>query len=95
MVIVKDNPHFKKQDLVNFLEKNKIQTRSYFTGNCLYHPAYSEYAKKYPNLLERFPNAHIATKDTFFMGTYIGVTDEKIKYIRDVVNNFFEMKGTK
>jgi len=92
MIIVKDNHHFKKQDLVNFLEENKIQTRSYFTGNCLYHPAYSEYSKKYPNLLERFPNAHIATRDTFFMGTYIGVTDEKLEYIKDVVDNFFEGK---
>ena len=90
MMTVKDNNKFKKQELVEYLEEHKIQTRSYFTGNCLYHPAYKEYASKYENLIERFPNAHIATVDTFFMGTFIGITDQKLDYIEKVVDNFFE-----
>jgi CDP-6-deoxy-D-xylo-4-hexulose-3-dehydrase len=90
MLTVKKNEDFTKQDLVNHLEKNRIQTRSYFTGNCLYHPAYSELASEYKNLRERFPNAHTATVDTFFMGTYIGITEEKLNYTANVVDDFFE-----
>ena len=92
MLTVKENSQFTKQDLVDHLEKGKIQTRSYFTGNCLYHPAYKEYANKYDNLKERFPNAHTATVDTFFVGTFAGITEEKMEYISRVVDNFFEGK---
>ena len=94
---VKDNDIFVKQDLVSYFEKNKIQTRSYFTGNCLYHPAYREYAEKYGedygDLVTRFPNADIITKNTFFLGTYIGLTTEKLDYIGEVLDNFFVEQG--
>ena len=43
-----------------------------------------KYSSKYENLLKRFPNAHIATVVTFFMGTFIGITDEKLDYIEKV-----------
>ena len=90
LLTVKENDKFSKEELVRHLEDNKIQTRSYFTGNCLYHPAYSEYAARYENLKSEFPNAHKATVDTFFLGTFIGITEEKIKYIEEVVNEFFK-----
>jgi CDP-6-deoxy-D-xylo-4-hexulose-3-dehydrase len=89
LLTVKDNDKFKKEDLVRFLEDHKIQTRSYFTGNCLYHPAYSEYASKYEDLKLEFPNAHKATVDTFFLGTFIGITEEKMNHIEEVVDEFF------
>ena len=89
LLTVKDNDKFKKEDLVRFLEDHKIQTRSYFTGNCLYHTAYSEYASKYEDLKSEFPNAHKATVDTFFLGTFIGITEEKMNHIEEVADEFF------
>ena len=84
---------------MSHFEENKIQTRSYFTGNCLYHPAYREFAEKYGkdygDLVTRFPNADIVTKNTFFLGTYIGLTEEKLDYINDVLDEFFEQRGVK
>ena len=90
LLTVKENDKFSKEQLVRHLEDHKIQTRSYFTGNCLYHPAYSEYAAKYDDLMAEFPNAHKATIDTFFLGTFIGITDEKLKYIEETVDEFFK-----
>jgi len=90
MLSVKENDKFSKKDLVDHFESNKIQTRSYFTGNVLYHPAYHHLVKSGENLIERFPNAHIVTKNNFFLGTFIGLTDEKLSYIEETLNNFFE-----
>ena len=87
---MKENVPFNKQDLVWHLEGDKIQTRSFFSGNILYHPGYSDYAKQYDNLQERFPVAHQITRDTFFLGTYAGITDEKIAYIKQSVDKFME-----
>ena len=89
LVTVKENAPFKKQDLVNFLEDSKIQTRSYFTGNALLHPAYSKFAQKYDNPLEDFPVATRSTRDTFFMGVYPGITEEQMNYIGDRIDEFF------
>jgi len=89
LITLKENAPFKKQELVSFLEECKIQTRSYFTGNALLHPAYSEFAKKYENPLEAFPVATKSTKDTFFMGVYPGITEEQMNYIGGCIDEFF------
>ena len=90
LLTVKDGAPFTREDFVRHLEENKVQTRSYFAGNCLYHPAYSEYAKKYDDLKAAFPNAYKATVGSFFLGTFIGITEDKLKYIEGVVDEFFE-----
>ena len=91
LLLVKDNDSFTKQDFVDYMEYNKIQTRSYFTGNVLYHPAYAHLRPEGVDLEERYPNAHIATASSVFLGTYIGYTDEKIEYIKKVVDTFMEV----
>lgn len=90
LVTVKDGAPFTKQQLVNHLEASKIQTRSYFTGNVLAHPAYMHmHDFNHVGLANTYPVATKVTKDTFFMGTYIGLTDEKMNYIKEKVDEFF------
>jgi len=90
MVIVKDDAPFTKSDLVTFLESKKIQTRSYFTGNVLYHPAYQRFGAQYENIQERFPNADLATRGAIFLGTFAGLTSDKIQYIEKCVEEFMK-----
>jgi CDP-6-deoxy-D-xylo-4-hexulose-3-dehydrase len=90
LLVTKPDAPFEKQQFVRHMEKAKIQTRSYFTGNALYHPAYQEMAKQYEDLDAVFPNAHTVTMGSVFLGTYIGLTDEKISYIKKTVDKFFE-----
>lgn len=92
LLTLKENDRFTKQDIINFLEKNKIQTRSYFTGNALAHPAYSEISNEYEDIRKEFPVATYVTNNTFFLGTFIGINEEKLNYIEKVVNKFFEDK---
>jgi len=90
LLTVKENDKFTKYELVSHLERAKIQTRSYFSGNILYHPGYQGLAQKYNNLKERFPIAHEVTKNSFFLGTYAGITEEKLDYIEETVKEFFK-----
>jgi CDP-4-dehydro-6-deoxyglucose reductase, E1 len=90
LLTMKDGAPFQKQDLIWHLEGDKIQTRSFFSGNILYHPGYAEYAGQYENLQERFPIAHQVTKSSFFLGTYAGIDDEKIAYIKQSVDQFMK-----
>ena len=89
LITVKDGAPFRKEELVNHLEANKIQTRSYFSGNILYHAGYKHLMNLSPvGLKMTFPNAHKVTMDTFFLGTFIGLTDEKLQYVKKVVDEY-------
>ena len=92
LLTVKDGVPFLKNDLVDHLENAKIQTRSYFTGNALFHPAYSELEMfaHYDDPINMFPIATKTTQDTFFLGVFPGITDEQIQYIGEKVDSFFE-----
>ena len=90
LVTLKDGLHFSKAEFVDAMEEAKIQTRSYFTGNALFHPAYEELAKEYTDPRNQFPIATKTTLDTFFLGVYPGITDEQMDYIADTVHDFLK-----
>jgi len=86
---IKDNAPFKRFDIVNYLESNKIQTRPYFAGNIMLQPAYEGLIAA-ERVIKNFPNARKVTTDTFFLGTSPVITDEQIDYIENIVNIFFK-----
>ena len=90
MMTIRANAPFTRFDIVEHLEKAKIQTRSYFSGNILAHPGYIHMAKDYGDMDEVFPIAQLSTTNSFFLGTYAGITEEKLKYIEKVVSDFFK-----
>jgi len=90
LLTVKESAPFSRFELTSFLEDAKVQTRSYFSGNILYHPGYSFLANRYDDLKGSFPNAHRATESSFFLGTYAGITEEKLQYIQSKVLEFME-----
>ena len=90
LLTIREDAPFSRNDIVNHLEGAKIQTRSYFSGNILAHPGYIHMADDYGNMDETFANAQLVTTNSFFLGTYVGLTDEKIDYIKKIVDSFFE-----
>jgi CDP-6-deoxy-D-xylo-4-hexulose-3-dehydrase len=94
LLTVREDSPFTREEFVSYLESNKIQTRgSYFTGNCLFHPAYQNLASKYEDVKKEFPIATLSTTNSFFLGTFIGITKEKMNYIEKIVNQFFFERG--
>jgi len=72
-----------KHHLVKHLEDNKIQTRNYFAGNILMHPAYKRLDSH-----ENYPNASKVLDNVFFIGCSPVVTDQMIDYIDEVVDTY-------
>jgi CDP-6-deoxy-D-xylo-4-hexulose-3-dehydrase len=86
---IKDKSFFKRRDIVEFLELNKIQTRPYFAGNIMLQPAYAGLMDT-AEVISKYPNARKVTTDTFFLGTSPVITDIQLDYIEEKVNFFFK-----
>lgn len=78
MLIIKKDAPFKRLDIVNFLQENKIETRSLFAGNLLRHPAYVGVKNRVIGNLE---NSDYIMEGGFWIGVYPGNTKQILKYV--------------
>jgi len=91
-ITIKSNAPFVRADIVTFLEKNNIQTRNFFAGNLLDHPAYKNMDF---NIKYSLKNSSIITTNTFMLGVWPGITEEMYAYMFDVMNQFFNLYKVK
>lgn len=68
-----------KNKLVSFLESNKIQTRNYFAGNILLHPAY-----RHLDDISKYPNSNIVLDKVFFLGASPHYNEDVFEYIEKI-----------
>ncbi len=78
---VRENSGLMRKDVVNFLEKNKIMTRTLFSGNLIKHPAYLNVKKRVVSSLDVTDRVMY---NTFFVGVYPGISKEMIEYVGDI-----------
>ena len=88
-ITIKETAPFKRKDIVDWFESNKIQTRPYFAGNIMLQPAYKD-IMPFEDIIKTYPNARKVTTDTFFLGTSPVITDQQIDYIDIMLSNFIE-----
>lgn len=84
MVTVKTD-RFTRDELTRFLEFKKIQTRNFFAGNLLYHPAYSHLGDP-----EEYPNARKGAMRSFLLGINPNHRPEHLQYVKDTVKEFLD-----
>jgi CDP-6-deoxy-D-xylo-4-hexulose-3-dehydrase len=89
LMTVKKDAGYTRNELTKFLESKKIQTRNLFAGNLLRHPAFEQYKEGVDyrvvgslDVTDRIMN------DTFWIGVYPGMTDEKLQYMIDCIKEF-------
>jgi CDP-6-deoxy-D-xylo-4-hexulose-3-dehydrase len=80
--IVCSNPKI-KHGLQQHLETAGIQTRNYFAGNLLLHPAYRHLGKA-----TDYPNAYEVLKRVFFLGTAPTLTYDDLCYVGRTIHSF-------
>jgi CDP-6-deoxy-D-xylo-4-hexulose-3-dehydrase len=90
MLTVKENAGFTKNDIVEYLEKNRIATRMLFAGNITLQPSFERVNYRIHGNLEQTDRI---VKDTFWIGVYPGLTNKMIAYILKTFEDFIEMKG--
>lgn len=73
--------------LVQYIENRGIQTRMLFAGNLTRHPCFDELRKKGVGyrIVGNLEQTDRIMRDTFWIGVYPGMTDEKIDYMAKVV----------
>jgi CDP-6-deoxy-D-xylo-4-hexulose-3-dehydrase len=86
-LIVKDNAPFTRNQLTEYLEKNKIGTRNIFSGNLLRHPAYLNLKYKTAG---KIINADIVMNNAFWLGVYPGINESMLSYIKMVLEKFIK-----
>ena len=72
-------------ELLQFLEKNNIQTRVTFAGNVTRHPVYREY-------LQDFEVADTIMKNGFLLGAHHGMNTDDVDYVCDKIKEFYASK---
>lgn len=72
-----------KEMLVAHFEGHRIQTRNYFGGNILLHPAYRHLGD-----YRDFPNANETLSRVFFIGCTPLYNDKVLKYISEVIKKW-------
>jgi CDP-6-deoxy-D-xylo-4-hexulose-3-dehydrase len=85
ILTLQDNVSFSKNDIVNYLEENRIQTRMLFAGNLTRQPAFEGVNYRIHGDLT---NTDKILKDTFLVGVYPGLTDEMIDYMVEKIHSF-------
>jgi len=86
-ITVRDNYNFTRNELVQFLNNNKIHTRNLFAGNLLRQPAFKNIERRVVGDLK---NTDFIMNNTFFIGVYPGLGKEEIDYVLDKFNEFFQ-----
>lgn len=85
-LIVKDTAPFNRNELTEYLEKNKIGTRNVFAGNLLRHPAYLDLKRK--RIVGKIVNADVVMNQAFWMGVFPGIKKEQMKYVLQTLGKF-------
>lgn len=89
-ITVVDDAPFTREAIIKHLEDRKINTRLVFAGDIRRQPAYKDCAFDYKG---SFMNTEHIMKNSFFIGIYPGIDENRLKYILDTVDSFFEGVG--
>lgn len=85
-MIVQENAPFTRNQLTEYLERNKIGTRNIFSGNLLRHPAYLDLKYK---IAGKIVNADIVMNNAFWLGVFPGIQTLQMKYMLKTLTSFF------
>jgi CDP-4-dehydro-6-deoxyglucose reductase, E1 len=86
ILTVRDGAPFSKNDIVEHLESHKVATRMLFGGNLLRQPAYAEIPHR---VVGELRNADKIMNDTFWVGVYPGLDEQRITYMLEQFDGFF------
>ncbi|MBE3605365.1 lipopolysaccharide biosynthesis protein RfbH [Campylobacter sp. RM13119] len=93
MMTLKDGVNFTRNELVEYLEANKIQTRNLFAGNMTRHPMFDSMVIGGDYMV--IGDLKVTDKimnDSFWIGLYPGMGDDAIDYMIKKIREFIKTK---
>jgi CDP-4-dehydro-6-deoxyglucose reductase, E1 len=85
-LVLKESSGVKRTDLIHFLEQNKIGTRLLFAGNLTKQPYM---AGRNFRVSGELTNTDTVMNQTFWLGTFPGLSEEHLDHIADKLEEFF------
>jgi CDP-6-deoxy-D-xylo-4-hexulose-3-dehydrase len=82
---VQPDAGFTRNELTQFLEANRIETRNMFSGNLLRHPAFENIKCR---IVGDLNNTDLITNNTFFIGVYPGIGQPQLEKVADTLARF-------
>ncbi|MDQ3705915.1 MAG: lipopolysaccharide biosynthesis protein RfbH [Chloroflexota bacterium] len=86
VITVRPDAPFSRNEIVQHLESCKVATRLLFVGNIMRQPAYLNIEHR---VVGDLTNTDTIMTNTFWVGVYPGLNDEKVNYMLDVFRMFF------
>ncbi|ADV47279.1 lipopolysaccharide biosynthesis protein RfbH [Nitratifractor salsuginis] len=89
LIILREETPFTRNEIVGYLEKNRIQTRNLFAGNITRQPLFDvlDEGKDY-RIVGDLANTDRLMNDAFWLGVYPGMSEEMIDYMVSTIRDF-------
>ncbi|MBE6287640.1 MAG: lipopolysaccharide biosynthesis protein RfbH [Mediterranea massiliensis] len=90
LISVKEDAGFTRNELSEYLESKKIQTRNLFAGNLLKHPVFNEMRATGEGyrVVGELKGTDFVMTNTFWIGVYPGMTEEMLQHMVDTIKEF-------
>jgi CDP-6-deoxy-D-xylo-4-hexulose-3-dehydrase len=85
IVTLREGTPFTRDELTKHLNDNLIETRNLFAGNITKQPAFMN---KNFRVADHLNNTDYIMNNTFFLGTYPGLTLEMFSYTEEILDQF-------
>lgn len=94
LISVKPDAGFTRNELSEYLESKRIQTRNLFAGNLVKHPAFDEMRQSGEGyrIVGDLTGTDFVMTNTFWIGVYPGMTEEMLHYMIATIRNFVSTK---
>jgi len=86
---IRKGASFTRREIVDWLTKRRIEVKMIFAGNILKHPAYRDIRCR---VAQDLVNSDYIMRNSFFVGIYPGITEDKIGYMLDAFRTFIKKK---
>ncbi len=85
IITLKGGTSFTRDELTRYLNDNLIETRNLFAGNITKQPGYMHHNFR---IADHLNNTDYIMNNTFFLGTYPGLTKEMFNYSEEILDDF-------
>ena len=90
MLTVRDTCRFTREEIVRYLESNKIQTRMLFAGNYTRQPVFDQMRRQKNGyrIVDNLDNTDCIMNNSFWLGVYPGMTEPMLEYMIQKIQDF-------